>query len=61
MTAKEFFYLVASMRSAQNRYFQTRSQETLRACKALECEVDREIARVKDIIAHQDPNPSTNF
>ena len=48
MTAREFFYLTASMRDAQKRYFSHRDQVTLPACKRLESEVDAEIARVKD-------------
>ena len=51
MTHKEFFYLVASMRDAQRRYFKTRNQDTLRACRALETSVDMEVARVKAILA----------
>lgn len=49
MTAREFFYLVANMRSAQQEYFKTRSQNVLRAARKLECEVDDEIRRVKDL------------
>lgn len=47
MTAREFFYLVASVRTAQTDYFATRDQYLLRRCKALERELDAEIARVK--------------
>ena len=50
MNAREFFYLVSNMRSAQINYFATREQKYLRACKKLESEVDAEIRRVKDII-----------
>lgn len=50
MTAREFFYLTASMRAAQKEYFKTRSQSAFRACRALENDVDREILRVKSII-----------
>lgn len=53
MNAREFFYLVATMRDAQRRYFRNRDQVTLRACKKLEQEVDAEISRVKDIIGAQ--------
>lgn len=53
MNAREFFYLVATMRDAQKRYFKSRDQVTLRACKKLESEVDAEISRVKDIIGAQ--------
>lgn len=50
MTAKEFFYLVAEMREAQKTYFETRSKQVFRACRALENDVDREIRRVRAII-----------
>lgn len=50
MTAKEFFYLVAEMRSAQQAYFETRSKDVFRACRKLENEVDREIRRVRNIV-----------
>lgn len=46
MTAKEFFELVRRMREAQKGYFLTRSGDLLSKSKALEREVDREIARV---------------
>lgn len=57
MTAKEFFYLVAEMRSAQNAYFETRSRHVFRACRALENEVDREIRRVREILNEPNPTP----
>lgn len=50
MNAKEFFYLVAEMRSAQKSYFETRDTKAFRAARALENEVDREIRRVRQII-----------
>ena len=50
MNAREFFFLVCSMRAAQQRYFKDRNQTNLRAARALENEVDREIHRVKDIL-----------
>lgn len=58
MTPREFFYLVASMRAAQISYYASRrnhespddQQRKLRACKALEGDVDNEIYRVKQII-----------
>lgn len=49
MTAREFFYLVCQMREAQNDYFRERDQRALRRARALETEVDKEIARVKAI------------
>lgn len=50
MTSKEFFYLVSNMRETQRNYFRNRDQATLRAARALENEVDREISRVKNLI-----------
>ena len=50
MTAKEFFILVATLRYYQREYFATRSQEALKAAKALEKEVDDEIMRVNAIL-----------
>lgn len=57
MTAKEFFYLVAEMRSAQKAYFETRSRNVFRACLALEKDVDREIRRVREILNEPNPTP----
>ncbi len=53
MNAKEFFYLVAHMRATQKEYFRTRDQVTLRACRAIENEVDAEIARTKAILGER--------
>lgn len=50
MTPKEFFYLVAQMREAQTTYFKTRDRLVFRAARKLENEVDREIARVRQIV-----------
>lgn len=50
MNAREFFYLVAQMRSAQKEYFKVRCEQNLRRARALEGDVDREIRRVKDIM-----------
>lgn len=52
MNSKEFFYLVAQMREAQRNYFKTRDGLVFRAARKLENEVDREIARVREIVAH---------
>ena len=54
MNAKEFFYLVAQMRHAQTEYFKRRDPLVLRAARKLEIEVDREIQRVREIIASRD-------
>lgn len=50
MNAKEFFYLVAEMRSAQQAYFETKDRKVFRAARALENQVDREIRRVREIV-----------
>lgn len=50
MNSREFFYLVAEMRSAQVSYFKTKSPNVFRAARKLENEVDKEIARVRKII-----------
>lgn len=50
MDARAFFYLVSQMRQAQRDYFSNRSPERLRYARALEGDVDREIARVKSIL-----------
>lgn len=51
MSPREFFYLVAEMRSAQVSYFKTKSPNVFRAARKLENEVDKEIARVREIVA----------
>ena len=38
------------MRDAQNAYFETRDNRVLRACRALENNVDKEIRRVREIV-----------
>lgn len=55
MNAKEFFYLVAEMRSAQKSYFETKDQHVFRAARKLENDVDREIRRVRELL---NANPS---
>lgn len=54
MTPKEFFYLVAQMREAQTTYFKTRDRLVFRAARKLENDVDKEIARVRQIVNAQD-------
>lgn len=54
MNAREFFYLVSEMRSAQREYFDTKSQRVLIAAKQLEKQVDLEIERVKTICEIQE-------
>lgn len=53
MNAKEFFYLVAQMRDAQNEYFRTRDRQVFRAARKLENMVDLEIRRVKEITSNE--------
>lgn len=50
MNAREFFFTVCEMRSAQKSYFKTRDQQILRAARKLENLVDAEIDRVRGII-----------
>lgn len=54
MTAKEFFYLVASMRDAQRRYFRDRDQVVLRAARKLENLVDAEIERTNQVLERRE-------
>lgn len=54
MNAREFFYLVSQMRSAQAAYFKTRSQQDLRRARVLENNVDLEISRVKQILLFEE-------
>lgn len=53
MTAKEFFYKVVEMRMAQKTYFKSRDQHDLRVARKLEGDIDREIDRVRGIMAEQ--------
>lgn len=57
MTAEQFFHLVARMRSAQKSYFKTKSQMALNESKRLEQEVDREIARVEELLPPKSEQP----
>lgn len=50
MNHREFFYLVAEMRSAQKAYFKTRDPNVFRAARKLENELDREIERVRALV-----------
>lgn len=57
MTARDFFYLVAEMRSAQVAYFRNRDPKVFRAARKLENEVDREIDRVRQVLSQYDQEP----
>lgn len=50
MSAREFFYLVSSMRDAQKRYFESRDRAVFRAARKLENLVDEEIERTYQIL-----------
>lgn len=60
MDAKAFFELTAQMREAQNNYFKTpkeayrQKDEYYRLSKRLEAELDKEIKRVRDILAREE-------
>lgn len=56
MNHREFFYLVAEMRSAQKAYFKTHDPNVFRAARKLENEIDREIERVRVVLS----NPSSD-
>ncbi len=51
MDKREFFDKVSEMRKAQKEYFSTRSSASLNRSKALEKEIDNEIARVNRILS----------
>lgn len=51
MDAKSFFYLVSEMRSAQRNYFRSRDRSVFLAARVLEDQVDKEIMRVKSVVA----------
>jgi hypothetical protein len=50
MKPRAFFDKVSEMREAQKEYFKTRSSAALNRSKALEKEIDDEIARVNAIL-----------
>lgn len=55
MNARDFFYTVAQMRSAQKAYFKTRDPNVFRAARKLENIIDREIERVRSITLSESP------
>lgn len=50
MDSRAFYYLVKRMRAAQKDYFKTHNPNAFRTARALEGEIDREIARVELIL-----------
>lgn len=53
MNPREFFYIVAQMRDAQNEYFKTHDRRVFMAARKLENMVDLEIRRVKEITSNE--------
>lgn len=51
MNARQFYDKVVEMRTAQREYFATKDRDTLVRAKALEAEIDAEIARVARVLA----------
>lgn len=60
MTSKQFFQRVSALRQLQKEYFKSRSSETLRQAKAVEREIDDEIARVNKLTSNSQPTASGN-
>lgn len=56
MNAREFFELVAEMRTAQKEYFRTRDRQALARSKSAEALVDSEISRVRVLTAASEMN-----
>lgn len=56
MNAREFFELVAEMRTAQKEYFRTRDRQSLARSKSVEALVDSEISRVRVLTAASEMN-----
>ena len=61
MNAKQFFDRVTIMRKYQKEYFRTRSQAALKLSKALEFEIDAEIARVNTLISKEQKPSQQNL
>lgn len=51
MNARQFYDKVVEMRTVQREYFTTKDRDTLVRAKALEAEIDAEIARVTRVLA----------
>ncbi len=52
MNAREFFDKVVDMRIAQKTYFKTRDPHDLRIARKVEGDIDREIDRVRGLLAN---------
>lgn len=51
MSPEEFFYKVVDLRMAQKTYFKTRDPHDLRIARKVEGDIDREIDRVRGLLA----------
>lgn len=58
MNSRDFFYLVKRMRTAQKEYFRDRNRGAFLQARALENDVDREIAWTEQVLAAQSMNAS---
>ena len=61
MTNRQFFDRVVQLRRFQKEYFSTRSRESLQQAKAVEKEIDDEIARVQKILASREQQQPPNL
>lgn len=55
MNAKQFFDLVATMRSAQREWYSTHNYNVMSRAKQLEGQVDAEIARARQVLEGRRP------
>lgn len=61
MNPREFFDKVVEMRCAQKTYFKTRDHHDLRVARKIEGDIDREIDRVRGILARQVDNNEPGY
>ena len=61
MTNRQFFDRVVQLRRFQKEFFATRSRDSLQQAKALEREIDDEIARVQKILASRQQQQQPNL
>lgn len=62
MNHRQFFDRVVQLRRFQKEYFKTRDKGVLQQAKALEQEIDNEIARVQNLLdAAQTMKPDPNL
>ena len=65
MTAKEFFYLVSEMRTAQKNYFAARKRQApfseCNSLKQISCNIERQIDAEIDRVKKLTSEPELNF